>query len=175
MLFRSGKGEHREPGVLPADYGYVRKTDGKDDAQIDAFVGNDFDAGKIFIVDSYDEDGEFDEHKLFFAYPSEEVVRKHFQSYYYNRSPIISEVAHNSLREWFASGDTHKPYAQMNDTEYTAHAIQARETCSQCEYYVDSNSVCVNKLVKLDPKVPTALDGAKIVSPAGWCKEFSEA
>jgi Inorganic Pyrophosphatase len=51
--------------VLPADYGYVKGSVGKDGDHVDIFLGDKGPNGKAFVVDQMDPaTGKFDEHKI---------------------------------------------------------------------------------------------------------------
>lgn len=57
--------------VMQNTYGYIRGTEGVDGDHIDVFLSNDIDAwdgSKVFVVDQYNEDGSFDEHKVMLGF-----------------------------------------------------------------------------------------------------------
>lgn len=52
-------------------YGYIRGTEGVDGDHIDVFLSDDIDGWngrKAFVVDQYNEDGSFDEHKVMLGF-----------------------------------------------------------------------------------------------------------
>ena len=52
-------------------YGYIRGTEGVDGDHIDVFLANDMDSWngqQVFVVDQYNEDGSFDEHKVMLGF-----------------------------------------------------------------------------------------------------------
>ena len=52
-------------------YGYIRGTEGVDGDHIDVFLSDDIDGwngSKVFVVDQYNEDGTFDEHKVMLGF-----------------------------------------------------------------------------------------------------------
>ncbi|MCV9940897.1 hypothetical protein OIU35_31490 [Boseaceae bacterium BT-24-1] len=54
---------------LPADYGYIRRTEGADGDHADAYVGPHADAPLAFVVDQIDPaTGAFDEHKILLGF-----------------------------------------------------------------------------------------------------------
>lgn len=82
VVIEHGPGEVRFGNVLPTAYGYIRQTRSAEGAdQMDCFVGKDLD-GKIFIIDSYDENGVFDEAKIMLGYPHKDAALKDFREYY---------------------------------------------------------------------------------------------
>ena len=55
-------------------YGYIRGTEGVDGDHIDVFLGDDIDGWNgrcVYIVDQYNEDGTFDEHKVMLGFNDE--------------------------------------------------------------------------------------------------------
>ena len=52
-------------------YGYIRGTEGVDGDHIDVFLSDDIDGWngrRVFVVDQYNEDGSFDEHKVMLGF-----------------------------------------------------------------------------------------------------------
>ena len=66
-------------------YGYFRGTEGVDGDHIDVFLANDLDAWngeQVFVVDQYNEDGSFDEHKVMLGFDSIEDAQSAYLSNY---------------------------------------------------------------------------------------------
>ena len=66
-------------------YGYIRGTEGVDGDHIDVFLAEDMDKwdGKyVFVVDQYNPDGSFDEHKVMLGFNSMEEARSAYLSNY---------------------------------------------------------------------------------------------
>lgn len=64
-------------------YGYIRGTEGVDGDHIDVFLAEDMDKwdGKyVFVVDQYNPDGTFDEHKVMLGFNSMEEARSAYLS-----------------------------------------------------------------------------------------------
>lgn len=173
VVIEQQRGEERYGRRLPAAYGMIRRTGSAEGAeeQMDCFVGGDANSGKIFIVDSYDENGNFDEHKVMFGYGAESAALRDFSLYYYERRPFIAEVTAPHLREWLAAGDVTKPFTQPTDVQYTVAAHNAKEVCGNCSYF--QGMYCINQNTARDPRVPVIM-GQKIVTPASWCKKFEK-
>jgi hypothetical protein len=58
---------------MPADYGYIRRTNGADGEQLDCYVGPDPSAPVVWIVEQADlATGRFDEHKVMLGFGSRE-------------------------------------------------------------------------------------------------------
>lgn len=96
-------------------YGYFKRTKGKDGDQIDTFIGNNPETGKIFVVDQFI-DGKFDEHKVMLGFNSEEEAREAYLSNYeegWHGLGNITEVSHQDFKEWLKDGTrTDKPFAE---------------------------------------------------------------
>ncbi len=65
---RTGKdpdtGKDWQSPKLPADYGYIKGTEGKDGDHVDVYIGPKSESQKVFVVDQLDiKSGKFDEHK----------------------------------------------------------------------------------------------------------------
>lgn len=54
------------------DYGFLKKTNGGDDEELDVFVGPNPNAGKAFVIEQADADGAFDELKLMLGFDSKD-------------------------------------------------------------------------------------------------------
>ena len=66
-------------------YGYIRGTEGVDGDHIDVFLADDIDSWngrKVFVVDQYNEDGTFDEHKVMLGFNDSEEARAAYLSNY---------------------------------------------------------------------------------------------
>ena len=71
---------------MPATYGYVERTEGKDGDQVDVYVGENMDAPNVYVVDQVDADSkQFDEHKAFIGFESQEQVEETYDA---RRFPI---------------------------------------------------------------------------------------
>jgi hypothetical protein len=69
---RRGMGADGKPWIvkMPARYGYIRRTMGADDEQLDCYLGPDSETERVWIVHQNDpETGEFDEHKVMLGFP----------------------------------------------------------------------------------------------------------
>lgn len=66
-------------------YGYIRGTEGVDGDHIDVFLSDDidgWDGHKVFVVDQYNEDGSFDEHKVMLGFNSLEEAQAAYLNNY---------------------------------------------------------------------------------------------
>jgi len=121
VLIECRRGEERWPGkTWPADYGYVRRTasaEGPDEAT-DCFVGDCADAATGYVINHYERDGKFSEHKLFFQYPDAQAAIRDYKAAYPDslaRRPEKLTAFERPLpwiRDWLARGDFARPMAR---------------------------------------------------------------
>lgn len=108
---RRGRGPEGEWSVhMPADYGYLRRTEGADGDHVDAYDGR---SGKrFFIIDQIDpRTGEFDEHKVMMRFDSEEAALEAYHRAFSDgsgaeRAGNVHEVTPAELKQWLKDGDT---------------------------------------------------------------------
>lgn len=129
---RSGKSWEVE---MPAHYGYIKGTVGKDKDHIDVYLGpfaEDAEA-PVFIVNQQNKSGGFDEHKVFIGWGRlrdvEDTYRAAFSSRALADSLMGGEPVRTTMKEfqnWLADGDTTKPFgtAQSNAAEIDAHIAE---------------------------------------------------
>lgn len=69
--------------VMPADYGYIERTEGADGDQVDVFIGDQPETGLIFVVNQNKPDStRFDEHKVMLGFSSEDAaIDTYFDSF----------------------------------------------------------------------------------------------
>lgn len=75
-------------------YGYIRGTEGVDGDHIDVFLTNEIDGWngrRVYVVDQYNEDGTFDEHKVMLGFNDEDDARN---AYF----PITARIGLTSVR-----------------------------------------------------------------------------
>lgn len=104
-------------------YGYIRGTEGVDGdhIHIDVFLAEDMDKwdGKyVFVVDQYNPDGTFDEHKVMLGFNSTEEARSAYLSNYENgwengRRIDVTAVNLDDFEKWIESSKRKtKPFAE---------------------------------------------------------------
>ena len=115
---RRGVDEHGEPWQvkMPADYGYIRGTEGADGDHVDAY---DLRSGnRHFVVDQLDHrSGEFDEHKVMLRAKDEQhAVDTYHSAFADGRGPDrlgnLHEVTAPELKDWLKTADTTKPITE---------------------------------------------------------------
>ena len=94
--------------VMQNTYGYIRGTEGVDGDHIDVFLSSDIDGwdGKdVFVVDQYNEDGSFDEHKVMLGFNEAEEAHKAYLSNYekdwsQKHKNVVTAVSIESFEKW---------------------------------------------------------------------------
>jgi hypothetical protein len=117
---RSGTDPNGTPwsSVLPADYGYVKGSVGKDGDHVDIFLGDKGPNGKAFVIDQNDPaTGKFDEHKIVAGVDNvAEAAQIYHGAFQDGSAPQriggITEVPIDQLKTWLASGPVKKPFAK---------------------------------------------------------------
>ena len=92
-------------------YGYFRGTEGVDGDHIDVFLSNDidgWDGRKVFVVDQYNPDGSFDEHKVMLGFNDADEAKSDYLSNYEKgwengRRIDVSAVNLEDFEKWIAS------------------------------------------------------------------------
>ena len=101
-------------------YGYIRGTEGVDGDHIDVFLAEDMDKwdGKyVFVVDQYNPDGTFDEHKVMLGFNSMEEARSAYLSNYEKgwengRRIDVARIKTDDFQKWVDSSHRKtKPFA----------------------------------------------------------------
>lgn len=139
---RSGKDEQGKPWsvTMHDTYGYILGKIGVDGDHIDMFINDaaDLDSfdGNVYVVDQVNpETGEFDEHKVMYGYPSEEVATEAYLANYskgWKGLGKVTAVPKATFDKWLESSDRKtKPFADyamikkgthqdfISDMEYT--------------------------------------------------------
>lgn len=66
---------------MPAHYGYIKRSKGADDEQVDVYIGDNPSAENVYIVDQINpDDDSFDEHKAMVGFPSLDTAIRAYQS-----------------------------------------------------------------------------------------------
>lgn len=102
-------------------YGYIRGTESVDGDHIDVFLTNDIDGWngrRVYIVDQYNEDGTFDEHKVMLGFNDEADTQDAYLSNYekgweYKHKLVMSSVNLPDFEKWINSSHRKtKPFAE---------------------------------------------------------------
>lgn len=102
-------------------YGYIRGTEGVDGDHIDVYLSDDienWDGKRVFVIDVYNEDGTFDEHKVMLGFNNAadaftNYVRNYSPGFFNNRRTQVSDVSSDVFRKWINSSHRKtKPFAE---------------------------------------------------------------
>lgn len=112
---REGKSEDGKAWktTMTDHYGYIKRTKGADEEQIDVFVGKKIFSDKVFIVDQSDQKGGFDEHKVMMGYGSMAEAVEAYKSNYDKDWEVgtVSELTKAEFKDWLNTGDNKVAYA----------------------------------------------------------------
>lgn len=101
--------------TLAHDYGYVKGTLGADGDHVDAFVGPNPEAPKVYVVDQHKPGGgAFDEHKAMIGFDSKEAALEGYKANYpeeHDGARAITEMPMSEFKDWVKNGDTKAPLA----------------------------------------------------------------
>ena len=94
-------------------YGYIRGTESVDGDHIDVFLSDDidnWDGQKVFVVDQYNEDGSFDEHKVMLGFNDINEAYKAYLSNYENgwadkHTLRITQASLEEFEKWIYSSN----------------------------------------------------------------------
>ena len=112
--------------IMPAHYGYIRGTKGKDKDHVDAYLGPSEQAPMAFVIDQIvPETGAFDEHKVMLGYDSIEEAQAAYEAGFSDgratqRIGAISALPIKELKAWLRDrAATKKPlrYEQPKPVE----------------------------------------------------------
>ena len=102
-------------------YGYIRGTEGVDGDHIDVYLSDDienWDGKRVFVIDVYNEDSTFDEHKVMLGFNNAadaftNYVRNYSPGFFNNRRTQVSDVSSDVFRKWIDSSHRKtKPFAE---------------------------------------------------------------
>ena len=105
--------------TMPATYGYVKRTVGRDGDHVDVYLGGDHGSDRVFGVDQIDaKTGKFDEHKFLLSFPDEASALKAYKAAFSDgkggeRIGAVTEMSVAGFRRWLEKGDTKKPLGTL--------------------------------------------------------------
>ena len=107
-------------------YGYFRGTEGVDGDHIDVFLSNDMDGwngAQVFVVDQYNPDGTFDEHKVMLGFNDASDAKNNYLANYKKgwengRRIDVSAVSLADFEKWMASSHRKtKPFREYKSVK----------------------------------------------------------
>ena len=115
-------------------YGYIRGAVGVDGDHIDVFLSNDIDGWngrKVFVVDQYNPDGSFDEHKVMLGFNDQDEAKGDYLANYENgwedgRRIDVTAVNLEDFEKWIESSKRKtKPFGEYSSVKKDAVEINA--------------------------------------------------
>jgi hypothetical protein len=107
--------------TLPAHYGYIKGTQGKDKDHLDVYIGPKPGGIMAFVVNQVDDSEKFDEHKIMLGFESkDEAIETYDRAFTGNlgsklRQSVVSTTV-DGLKAWIASGNTKKPFEGLAES-----------------------------------------------------------
>lgn len=107
-------------------YGYIRGTEGVDGDHIDVFLSDDIDGWngrQVFVVDQYNEDGSFDEHKVMLGFndidEADTAYLNNYEKDWADKRKIVIRPANiEDFEKWIASSHRKtKPFAEYKSVQ----------------------------------------------------------
>lgn len=101
--------------ILPADYGYIKRTEGADGDQVDAYLGPNKQSPLVVIVNQKDlKTDRFDEHKCMLGYSSERAAVEDYCRAFSDgkgraRIASVEPMSIHAFKAWLKSEKTIKP------------------------------------------------------------------
>jgi hypothetical protein len=160
---------------MPAHYGYIKGTVGKDKDHVDVYLGPHKKSPHVWVIDQQNaETKSFDEHKVAIGFASKKQVIETYRKAFSDgkadqRLGHIHEMSIGSFKDWLQNGDTTMPIAKDAEKGKLAHTAVGYvnksnirgESCSGCSMFVDGVQPSCS-LVK-NP-----------IYPSGWCRRFAK-
>ena len=102
--------------TMPADYGYIKRTEGADGEQVDVFLGDKPTSETAFVIDQFDaRTGKFDEHKIMLGFDSAEAAKAAYIGSFSDgkgedRIGALSEIDVDSMKKWLSNSSQSRPF-----------------------------------------------------------------
>lgn len=104
-------------------YGYIKGTTGVDGDKIDVFLSDNPTDGDVYVVDQYNTDGTFDEHKVMYGFTSATEAEAAYLSNYSadwakGRKVVVTGVTREEFKKWLDASDRKKkPFAEYKSVK----------------------------------------------------------
>ena len=109
---------------MPADYGYIKRTEGADGDHLDVFIGPDKGSQMVFVVNQNDHrTGQFDEHKAMLGYSSERAAVADYLKAFNDgkgadRIRSVEPMSLDAFKHWLKRGRTKTPAKSKSIVEH---------------------------------------------------------
>lgn len=98
--------------VMSDHYGYIRRTVGADDEQVDVYVGPHPGSDRVFVVDQLDQrTGGFDEHKVMLGFDNQLQAVRAYRSNFDRGWKVgpVRAMPIDEFKVWLKEGDLSRP------------------------------------------------------------------
>ena len=171
-------------------YGYIRGTEGVDGDHIGVFLSNDMDGwngAQVFVVDQYNPDGTFDEHKVMLGFNDASDAKNNYLANYEKgwengRRIDVSAVNLEDFEKWIASSHRKtKPFSEYKsvkpagDSEtFKGHKVE--NSGKEALEDVIGRSLNADETHRLIAFMENTAESAPELelTPQNWAKEFGE-
>ena len=171
-------------------YGYFRGTEGVDGDHIDVFLSNDMDGwngAQVFVVDQYNPDGTFDEHKVMLGFNDASDAKNNYLANYEKgwengRRIDVSAVSLADFEKWIASSHRKtKPFSEYKsvkpaDDSETFKGHKVENSGKEALEDVIGRSLNADETHRLIAFMENTAESAPELelTPQNWAKEFGE-
>lgn len=175
---RRGIGPDGKPwrSVLPAAYGYFKKSTGADGDHVDVYIGPHRTSPKVFVIDQHNaEDKSFDEHKIMLGFGSKAQAERIYKQGFSDgkgadRLGAIHEMSVAEFKDWLKSPATKHPVRKITREAFDYHDGKASnpERCNNCRYTSGSDNGC-GLYRMINQRMPDDFDLDPAIAPNAWC------
>lgn len=172
-------------------YGYFRGTEGVDGDHIDVFLSNDIDGWngrKVYVVDQYNPDGTFDEHKVMLGFNDMDEAKSDYLANYEKgwedgRRIVVSTTNLEDFEKWIDSSlRKTKPFAEYAGVkkETVASSPAKEDTAAPTTENADNAAYTITPTTYTNKKGKTSdvslltFDGALIADQERAVSEFAK-
>lgn len=172
-------------------YGYFRGTEGVDGDHIDVFLSNDIDGWngrKVYVVDQYNPDGTFDEHKVMLGFNDMDEAKSDYLANYEKgwedgRRIVVSTTNLECFEKWIDSSHRKtKPFAEYAGVkkETVASSLAKEDTAAPTTENADNAAYTItpttynNKKGKTSDVSLLTFDGALTADQERAVSEFAK-
>lgn len=165
---RSGVGADGKPwqASMPADYGYIKGTEGSDGDQVDVYVGPNPQSDRAFVIDQrVAETGRHDEHKTFLGFDDRAQVRDAYRQSFSDgkadqRNGGIREMSVDEFKTRLDAGEFKKALSGPRSALTLPDEHQAETTQIDTAAQQDVTA-------GLPPTTPEGIEAVKAAEQAG--------
>jgi RNA polymerase sigma factor (sigma-70 family) len=92
---------------MPADYGYIKRTEGADGDAVDVFIGPHRQSEMVYVIDQCNEHGSFDEHKVMIGFTNYKKAVETYKAAYSKGWKVgkVIPMTMQQFKTWLKEGD----------------------------------------------------------------------